>query len=97
MAHSAPPALHADDGVALAEHTELDGVHDAPLETAVDVLLPWGLLEVGLLLGEVEGVYTAVQVGVLLVLAEDQVAGEKELTRQAWALLVSMMMGHSVL
>lgn len=65
VAHSAPPALHADNGITLAEHTELDGVHDAPLKTAVDILLPWSLLEVGLLLGEVEGVYTAVQVGVL--------------------------------
>ena len=65
VAHSASPALHADDGIALAENTELDCVHDAPLETAVDILLPWGLLEIGLLLGEEEGVDATVQVGVL--------------------------------
>ena len=69
MAHAAPPALHADDGRALGENAELDGVHDAPLETAVDVLLPRGLFEVRLLLGEVEGVYAAVKVGVLFRLA----------------------------
>jgi hypothetical protein len=58
------PALDTDDGVALVEHTELDGIHNTPLETAVNILLPWLLLEIGLLLGEVEGVYTAVQVRV---------------------------------
>ena len=65
MAHTTPPALHADDGITLVENTELDRVHDAPLETAVNILLPWGLLEVGLLLGEEEGVDATVQVGVL--------------------------------
>lgn len=65
VAHAAPPALHADDGLTLAQNTKLNGVHDTPCETAVDVLLPWGLLEVGLLLGEEEGVDATVQVGVL--------------------------------
>lgn len=69
MAHTSPPALNTDNGVALAQNTKLDGVHDAPLETAVDILLPWALLEVGLLLGEEEGVDTAVQVRVLRKLA----------------------------
>jgi hypothetical protein len=65
VAHSSPPALYTDNGVTLAQNTELDSVHDAPLQAAVDILLPWAGLEVGLLLGEVEGVYTTVQVGVL--------------------------------
>lgn len=65
VAHAAPPALHADNGVALAQNTELDSVHDTPCKTAVDILLPWGLLEIGLLLGEEEGVDATVQVGVL--------------------------------
>lgn len=65
MAHTSPPALHTDNGIALAQNTELDSVHDAPLETAVDVFLPRGGLEVGLLLREEEGVYTTVQVRVL--------------------------------
>jgi hypothetical protein len=79
VAHSAPPALHADNRVALAQDTELDGVHDTPLKTAVDILLPGRLLEVRLLLGEVEGVYTAVQVGVLSTLAKDRVAEKRNL------------------
>lgn len=69
VAHTSPPALHTDYGVTLAQNAELDGVHDAPLETAVDILLPRAGLEVGLLLGEVEGVYTTVQVRILRKLA----------------------------
>ena len=69
MAHASPPALHTDDRIALAEHTELDGVHDTPLQAAVNVLLPWLCLEVGLLFGEIEWVDAAVQVRVLLILA----------------------------
>lgn len=65
MAHTSPPALDTDNRVALAQNTELDSVHDAPLETAVDILLPWALLEVGLLLREEEGVDTAIQVRIL--------------------------------
>jgi hypothetical protein len=65
VAHTSPPALDTDNRVALAQNTELDSVHDTPLEAAVDILLPWALLEVGLLLREEEGVYTTVQVGIL--------------------------------
>jgi hypothetical protein len=69
VAHSSSPALHADNGITLAKNTELDRVHDTPLQTAVNVLLPWLGLEVRLLFGEVEWVNAAVQVGVLLELA----------------------------
>lgn len=65
VAHAATPALNADDGVAAVENAELDGVHDTPLQAAVDILLPRGGLEVGLLLVEVEGVHATVQVRVL--------------------------------
>lgn len=68
MSHAAPPALDTDHGVALAEHTKLDGIHNAPLQTAVNVLLPWLRLEVWLLLGEVEWVNAAIKVRVLLLL-----------------------------
>jgi hypothetical protein len=65
VTHSSSPALHANDRRTLLENTKLDGVHDAPRQTAVNILLPWRGLEIGLLLGEVEGVYTAVKVRVL--------------------------------
>jgi len=66
VAHTTPPALYADHGSTLGENTELDRIHDTPLEAAVDVLLPGGLVEVGLVFGEVEGIDTAVQMRVLL-------------------------------
>jgi len=64
MAHAAAPALDAHDGIAGVEHAELDGVGDAPLEAAVDVLLPRHLVEVGLVLREQERVHAPVQVRV---------------------------------
>jgi hypothetical protein len=62
MAHTTPPALHTDHGIALGQHTQLDGVGDAPLEAGIDILLPRGGLEVGLLLRVVEGVHATVEV-----------------------------------
>ena len=67
MAHTTLPALHADDVVALVEDTQLDGLLDAPLETTVNVFLPDGGVEVGLLFGEQEWVDASVKVGVLYV------------------------------
>lgn len=64
VTHSASPALHTHDGIAFIEHTELDGIHNAPLETAVNVFLPRSGLEVWLVLGEVEGIHATVQMGV---------------------------------
>lgn len=64
MAHSASPALYTDDCVALLEHAQTDGVLDAPLETGVNVFLPGGLGEIGLLLCVVEGIDATVEVGV---------------------------------
>jgi len=65
VAHATPPALHTDDCLVLREDTKLDRVLDTPLETTVDILLPWNVLEVGLVFGEVEGVDTTVQVRIL--------------------------------
>jgi len=65
MAFATAPALNADDVVAFVEDAQLDGLGNTPLEAAVDVFLPVGLLEVGLVLGEEEGVDAAVEVGVL--------------------------------
>lgn len=67
MAFAAAPALNADDVVAFDQDAQLDGLGDTPLEAAVDVFLPVGLLEVGLLLGEEEGVDATVEVRVLSV------------------------------
>ncbi len=71
VAHAAAPALHADDGIALGEHAQPDGVGDAPLQALVHVLLPVDLIEVGLLVGEEEGIDAAIEVGVLSVLVDD--------------------------
>lgn len=62
VAHATLPALDDNDGVAGGEGVELESVLDSPLDAAVDVLLPVDLVEVGLGLGEVEGVDTTVQV-----------------------------------
>lgn len=75
VAETTPPALDANDGVALLEHTELEGVADTPLEALVDILLPGNLLEVGLGLVVVEGVDAAVQVRVA---GGDGVAGDHD-------------------
>jgi len=65
VAHTAAPALDADDVVALVDDTELETVVDTPLEAAVNVLLPDLDVEVRLLLGEGEGPDATVQVRVL--------------------------------
>ena len=65
MAHPATPSLHADYGITTVDDAELDALLDAPLETVVHVLLPVLAVEVGLCLGEEEGIDAAVQVRVL--------------------------------
>lgn len=82
MAHSSSPALHANDRVTLVKNAKLDGIHDTPLEAAVDIFLPWRALEVGLGLGEVEGVNTTVQMRVLQTLVEKSIAPLKDLPGQ---------------
>jgi hypothetical protein len=69
VTHASSPALYTDDRGSLLQHAKLDGVHDTPLQTTVNILLPRLRIEVGLLLGEVEGVYAAVQMRVLDMLA----------------------------
>ena len=75
MAEATPPALDANDSIALLEHTKLESVADTPLEALVNILLPRDLLEVGLLLVVVEGVDAAVQVRVA---RGDGVAGDHD-------------------
>ena len=70
MTHAASPALHAYDGIALVQHAELDGVHNTPCKTAVDVLLPRSFAEVGFRLREVEGIDATVEMRVLFKLIE---------------------------
>lgn len=60
VAHSASPALDADYGVAAGDDVELEALGDTPFETAVDVFLPAGLVEVGLGFVEDEWIYTTV-------------------------------------
>ena len=66
VAHSAAPALDADNVVALVDDAQLETVGDTPLEATVDILLPDLDVEVGLLLGESEGPDATVQVGILM-------------------------------
>lgn len=68
VALAATPALNTDDVIALADDTKLDTVRDGPLETPVNILLPALEVEVGLLLGEQERPYAAVQMGILFTL-----------------------------
>jgi hypothetical protein len=62
VAHTTAPSLNTDDAGTLLDNTKLDTVVDTPLQTTVDIFLPDLDVEVGLALGEVEGVDTAVQV-----------------------------------
>lgn len=96
MAFATAPALNADDLVALVEDVELEGFHDPPLETAIDILLPVGQFEVRLLLREQEWVDASVQMGILSrLLALAGLIGPEALTREAEALRVTMMIGHT--
>jgi len=65
MAHSTPPALNADHRIALTQDTEFDGVHDTPLQAAVNIFLPGLCAEVWLLFREDKGVNASVKVCVL--------------------------------
>lgn len=62
VAHAALPALDNDDGVANSQGLHLESLGNGPLDAEIDVLLPVDLGEVGLVLGEQEGVDTTVQV-----------------------------------
>ena len=98
MAHSAAPALDADNVVALVDDAQLETVGDTPLEATVDILLPDLDVEVRLLLGESEGPDTTVQVGILMFcqfeLEFHQNQGQK-LTREALGLRVTMRIGQT--
>jgi hypothetical protein len=65
VTHATTPPLHTDNAVTPADDAELDTVGDTPLQTTVDILLPYLDIEVRLLLGKVKGVDTTIQVGIL--------------------------------
>lgn len=65
VTHATSPSLHTYDGIATLQDTELHGAGDTVLETTVDILLPWNLVEIWLLLFEMEWVDATIQVGVL--------------------------------
>lgn len=75
MPHPAPPALHTDNRIVLLQHSDLNGVHDAPFQSSVNVFLPGCGFEVGLGLVEHEGVDAAEEVGVLLSLVGGKIEG----------------------
>ena len=56
------PALHTNHQIILLQNAKIDGVLDAPLEAAINILLPVCFVEVGLLLRVEEGVDTSVKV-----------------------------------
>ena len=58
--------MYTDNHISLVEHTQFNGLSNAPFEAAVNVFLPVGFFEVGFFFGEVEGVDTAVEVGILV-------------------------------
>jgi hypothetical protein len=95
VAHSSSPALDTDHRVALVKDTKLNGIHDSPLQTAVNIFLPWGGVEVRLLLGEIERIYATIQMGILPELAKISFMGILKLTRAAMALRVTMMIGQT--
>ena len=56
------PALHTNHQIILLQNAKIDGILDAPLEAAIDILLPVRFVEVGLLLRIEERVDTSVKV-----------------------------------
>lgn len=61
VAFTTAPSLDTDDHVTLFQYAEVNGGLDAPLQTAINILLPVGFTEVGLLLGEEERIHPAIQ------------------------------------
>lgn len=67
VAHTASPSLHTNNSVTTLENSKLHSVGNAPLETAVDILLPRHFIEVWFLFVEGEWVHSTVQMGVLVI------------------------------
>lgn len=89
------PSLDADDHFALLQDAEVDSLLNTPLQATVDILLPVGFIEVGLLLREEEWINTAVQVRILKIVSSDLDLMTEALTREATALRVTIMIGHT--
>lgn len=67
MAQASLPSLDADNNIASRKDPETHCLLHSPLHPLVHVLLPVGLFEVWLLLGEYERIYATVKVRILLV------------------------------
>lgn len=65
MAFATTPALDADDVVTFTQDSQFDGLEDTPLQTAINILLPIGLVEVRLLLREQEGINPTIEMRIL--------------------------------
>jgi hypothetical protein len=72
VAHATSPTLHTDYSVTTGEDTELDGVHNTPRETLVNIFLPWSLVEVGLLFVEEERIHSTIEMRVLFEMLAQQ-------------------------
>jgi hypothetical protein len=67
MTHATSPSLHTNNSVTALQDSELHSIGDAPLETTIDILLPWDFIEVWFLLVKGEWVNATIQMGVLVI------------------------------
>ena len=89
------PALHTNHQIILLQNAKIDGILDAPLEAAINILLPVCFIEVGLLLRVEEGVDTSVKVGILDIVSAPISSHQVLLTLEAVGLRVTIMMGQT--
>lgn len=64
VAQASSPALYGDDDIALVDQTKNHGILYSPPQTLVNVVLPYGLVEIGLSFGVNKGIDTTIQVRV---------------------------------
>lgn len=61
MAFAAAPALDTDHAIALRKDAQLDCLTNPPFQALVNIFLPIGASEVGLGLGEAEGIDATIE------------------------------------
>ena len=65
MAPATSPPLHTYHGIASVEQPQFHSIHNAPLETRINILLPWYAFEVlRLRHGIKEGIHAAIEMAV---------------------------------
>lgn len=69
VSQTTAPALHTDYTVTFLQDTEFNRLGNTPLQAAVNIFLPDGRAEIGLLLREEKWVYAAIKVRVLVLSA----------------------------